>query len=243
MVRIHRAMSLVRLLAPALVLSSACRVESTTTVLGTPGYCGFLFDQHPCVSLKIEPIGEGLRLIRGDTLRLYTYSDSGYGRVRWRIAGMSVAFVNADGSLAGTITTPVDRAVIKGVATGSSIVEVESSVASRTASGTVSVADSSVITTVDAMLTRWATVTSGVFWVERSDTIRVTSTLRDAQGNVYVGRPTWTVSDTSLIRLLPARASCEPTTCSTWIVPRAMGDLELVARFGALADTIRLKVI
>lgn len=115
----------------------ACRAHEITYV---DRGCGFFFAPRPCRALGIDP--NGGRYLRGDTIRLSAYSDSGYHRVSWNLSGDSVRFIS------GTVLTtelPADTAAVRliGLGTGASLITATSALAPIYTSCTVTVHDSS----------------------------------------------------------------------------------------------------
>ena len=145
MIRHYAAATLLSLFA------TACSMDlglSGWSGSGRPGYCGIgLFGegQHPCVGLEVSPrTGEyGSALLKGDTLRMSTNSDSGYAApVSWSITGDAATVVMGSEREETGFGDRFASILVKGLQLGTATVTASHANPARTASSTITVVDS-----------------------------------------------------------------------------------------------------
>jgi hypothetical protein len=146
---------IIRHFAAATLLSlfaTACSMDfglSGWSGVTGPAVCGIgLFGEgphHPCVGLALYP-GTGVVLLKGETLRMSTSSDSGYAApVTWSITGAAVtAVVGSEREEPETLGGGRSASIlVKGLQLGSATVTASHANPARTASSTITVVDSS----------------------------------------------------------------------------------------------------
>lgn len=218
--------------------ASACAADPFAP---PPGQCqGILFETRACIALILIPAGPSA-ILTGDTIRLTTMSDSGYGSVKWSISSASMEFVTATG-LAASVQTPVSTVLVRGTAPGSATVTATHASPVRTVSSTIAVADSSAITQM--VFSNFTTPTS--WTVKAGDSLPVFTSLRAADATAYRGSPdSWSTTDAT--RATVRVHSCQiGAFCSdgraAYIIGRAPGTVDIIAGFGGLRGTINVTV-
>lgn len=221
-------------IATSLVVSlQACDPLGGLNLGGWPDIgCGIGLGPRPCVAIDIMP--ENLNVLRGDSVVLTTFSDSGFGAATWTLTGDAASFVLPGGALVKSIGQSLTVATMKAVTTGSAVVEVQSVNSPYSASRDVHVADSSAVTTLrlDPLSTP-DTVKVGaqfsLYWL-----------LRDVDHRTYLARPTlWTVSDSDVLSF--AGRNCP--LCAEKFVAREAGSVDVIGQFLGLRDTLRFTVV
>src|SRR5688572_8576085 len=81
-------------LAIALTIA-ACYFPPEIDPFDLGGQCGSFLAPRPCVALGISP--DSAHFLRGDTLQLVSFSDSGHIMVSWALTGDALRFVTASG--------------------------------------------------------------------------------------------------------------------------------------------------
>ena len=209
---------------------ASCPVEPLA-----PGMCaGFTYmdGSHPCVALEVYPrTGEfGSVLLRGDTLRMSTSSDSGYAApVTWSLVGDAAVAVAASEREENGLLGRYASILVKGVQPGSAIVTASHNNAAHTASTTLTVADSSIITRI--VLSAYPTT------VKVGTDLYVSARMEDATGKQYRAQPEqWSTSDTTVARI-------QAGNYGRFIRGRSPGTVDVIASFLTLRGTLRITVI
>jgi hypothetical protein len=203
-----------------------------------------------CVGLVVEA-AVAPRMLKGDTLRVYTRSDSGLSAlVAWEVEGAGEMVSQSQIAWPVPYGSEGRSILVRGLMPGN--VEVRAThPLPRTATLTLGVADSSVISGIK--LSSFASpkwlgdpdfVASTSMRV--GDSVWVNAVLRDQSGQDYAGRPeNWTISDTTVavMRVNTVHPFAGPPVQRRWIRARAAGVVDVVATFLSVQQTIRITVV
>jgi hypothetical protein len=210
---------------------------------------GPICSSSPCVGLVVETAIP--RMLKGDTVRVYTRSDSGLGSaVAWEVSGAGEKVSQSQTAWPVLFGTAGQSILVRGLQVGTADVQA-THVSHRTAKTSLAVADSSVIASI-ALSSFAAPRYSGQVDKVASTSMRVgdslwfEGTLRDGSGQDYPGRPEgWAVSDTAI-----ARTSLQPYTPvlalpiqRAWVHAKAAGSLDVTATFLEVRQTIRITIV
>ena len=203
-----------------------------------------------CVGLAVEAAAPP-RLLKGDTVRVYTRSDSGLGSVvAWEVEGAGEMVPQSQIDWPVVYGKAGRSILIRGLTPGSVEVRATHPVP-RTAKLTLGVADSSVIGSIKLSSfasPKWlgdpelVAVTS----MRVGDSVWVNAVLRDHTGQDYAGRPEgWTISDTTVavMRVNTVQQFTAPPIQRRWIRSRKPGSVDVVATFLGVQQTIRITVL
>lgn len=187
--------------------------------------------------LHVRP-DSGSNVLRGDTIRVWSWSGDGSALATWTVEGGAFAFVSDD-ALATEVTTPTDRVIVRALALGQGTIVATKG--TLEASTVLNIADSSVITTLDA-----GTLPFAPFKVGEERTLE--PVLRDASFKKYVTRPVWSSSDSLTVnfdhRFITACFFCDPAPGSvTYVRALRTGTVQLIASFLTLRDTLEITVV
>ncbi|HEU4993217.1 MAG TPA: hypothetical protein VFT29_00275 [Gemmatimonadaceae bacterium] len=194
--------------------------------------CGFALETRACVALETRPAV--VNILRGDTIRIVTRSDSGYGRATWTVSGLAATFAIVGGAIASQLLTPDTTALVMGIAVGTSEVRAQSTRPPYAATSSIGVGDSSSMTTLSIWYPtarRDTTITLGV-------EMALVAELRDAQSQSYIVRPIWTSTDASVIAIAPPTCG----VCYPRAVTKGYGLARVIAQFRDLRDTLQIFV-
>jgi hypothetical protein len=230
----------------ALVLAamavSACKIDLGIADLSNPpGWCGFLFESRPCVALAVHPQWPGL--LKGDTVRVYTQSDSGYGApITWAVTG--AAELVAESEMAYPGYQGARSILVRGLEKGSATVIAKNTPTNRTAMLGLVVADSSEITSVSlhSVSVQSSPYGSATTTVRVGDSLWVFGRPVDASWRTYGVRiENWTTSDATIATTITHPFAGEGLR--TWIRGRAPGAVDVNASFHTASGTLRITVI
>lgn len=215
----------------AVVTLSGCsngfgRDWSSGTGPGTVQRCEFRFSNASCEHLAVSPFNANVLL--GDTIPVSSRSDDESPLATWTVQGDAVAFISGD-TLASAVMAHTNRVTVKTVRLGLSTIVAKSS--TREARTAFTVADSSIIVTLEAGPGPEIPVRTGASWP-------LTPRLRDVEGRYYTAQPTWSSSDTLIVDFVRSSNSA-----LTYARARKAGTVLLIASFLALRDTLGLTVM
>lgn len=203
-----------------------------------------------CVGLVVEA-ATAPRMLKGDTVRVYTRSDSGLASaVVWEVQGAGEIVPQSQTAWPVLYGAAGQSILIRGLTPGTAQVKATHP-RPRTAQLSMGVADSNVI--AGMKLSSYASPK----WVgdpelvaktavRVGDSVWVDAVLRDAAGQDYAGRPEgWTISDTSiaLMRVSTIQPLVGVSTQRRWIRARAPGAVDVTASFLGVQQTIRITVM
>jgi hypothetical protein len=212
------------------VVACTSQTEECPTQPLAPGQCaGFYWDgPHDCTALSLSPASGtfGSRIFKGDTLRLSTFSDSGFSSpVTWSVAGTAI-------TLLSDTTYPYSfsgaAAVVRADRAGTDSVTATHQNPLRVATTTLTVFDSSVVELVDFKV--FGSIKAGQAYY-------LTVRLMDGSGVVYKGRPDrWTSSDSSVavVNL--------PLSTSPYILTFKAGTATITGWFAAAHNSVQVTV-
>lgn len=218
------------------LFAAACASQETSCPVEPlpPGMCaGFFFGgSHPCVGLEVSPRtgAYGSAVLKGDTLRMYTSSDSGYAApVTWSITGEAATLVTgSEREETGFLRSA--SILVKGLLLGSATVTASHANPARTASSTITVVDSSIITQIVVVSMNPANVKVGA-------SLYVSARLKDATGVEYRAYPDlWSTSDTTV-------ATIQPSNYGAYVRGRSAGAVDVIASFLTVRGTLRITVV
>jgi len=235
---------LVAVQASALALAlAACDWGAGLEGLGDPTKCGTLFDQRNCVALAVE--SGGAAVLAGDTIRLFSMSDSDYAAsVTWEVSESGALVPNSEMEYVPIFYRTGRSILMRGIKPGDATVTVTGADGHHRATTHVPVVDSSAITTLEFFAVSvkqnayTATTTVAV-----GDSLWVDATPLDAQGRQYTAHPDslWS-SDTTIAKLV-SHPAFGRQPARTWLVGRAPGSVDVVAAFLDVRDTVRITVV
>jgi hypothetical protein len=211
--------------------------------LGDPTKCGMTFDQRNCVALAVE--SGGAAVLEGDTIRLFSMSDSDYAAsVTWEVSESGAIVPNSEMEYVPIFYRTGRSILMRGIEPGDATVTVIGADGHHRATTHVPVVDSSTITSLEFFVVSvkqnayTATTTVAV-----GDSLWVDATPLDAQGRRYAAHPDslWS-SDTAIAKLV-SHPALGPLPAATWLVGRAAGSVNVVAAFLEVRDTVRITVV
>src|SRR5262245_57983690 len=177
------------LYAILLILVGACDVGGWLEILAWTDD-GKRVPCSMCTAFGTLP-GGNVSVLRGDTFRVATYSDSGLTTAAtWLLGGSGIRFLNPDGSFATRIDTPVDTVLT--VATALDTSTLTATAGSRISSTRFFVRDSSAVD--------FLKITTETQSLRVGETIKVMSVLA-GQSGPFLTFPVLTISDTSVLRV------------------------------------------
>jgi hypothetical protein len=224
-------------------LAACFEFDLGITGLGDGGGCCGQPDAP--VTYALSP--DSAHVLLGDTTHFYTwqcqsglcFDFEGMGNIQseWTVTGGAVAILRGDGRTTES-TSRTTRILVRAIALGSSnITSVASVYTMYSRTVRVSVADSSVISSVEVL---------SVF--PMYDTVKVGfdfdmfAKLKDANGNVYTARPSsWSVGDSTVLRV--GRATNPLGIRSRSIRGLKAGTADVVATFRGIEGRRRITII
>jgi hypothetical protein len=204
-----------------------------------PECTGYSILSLSCVGLEVRSGSYPSRLLKGDTLRMVTYSDSGYAPATWSTGNTVLAFVTPSG-LSNFVSAPSTSVLVRGVRPGVGTVTASHSSPVRTASAAVWVADSSSV----AQITIWDGLQDRS--IKAGDSLLLAPTLKDSLGVTVRGLPErWLTSDgavASVVEHPPSCPICYDPRPEVFIRAKAPGTTAIVAEFLSVRGTVHVTV-
>jgi hypothetical protein len=229
------------------LFATACRIDISSPFTSRPGYCRIgLGDEHPCVELELYPrVGApGSALLKGDTLRISTYSELGYATpVTWSITGEAATTVMGS-EREETLFLGFASILVKGLQLGSATVTASHANPARTASSTITVVDSSIITQIVLWSSHEGTPPILTTNVRVGDSLSVRVTLMDAAGLGYTAQPElWSTTDTTVASIARHQTAPPASFVQTYARARSPGTVDVIASFLTVRGTLRITVV
>jgi hypothetical protein len=206
--------------------------------------CGGFLDPHSCFALQVRAMVPGL--IKGDTLRVYALSDSGFAKsVTWSTTSAVEIVPGSEMDLPMLVGDDGRGVLVRGLAVGTSSVTATHS-SGRTASLPIEIADSSRIARIvlesfhSLVIGRAAAQTTTM---KVGDSLRVSADLFDSAERLYYAQPErWTTSDTTMATVVFHPTTTPGVRAGVWVRGLKAGTVDVIASFLGTTGTVRIVV-